>query len=90
MERRSLPPRFTSRRGAPIHSSDHLMKHAFVRREAGGTISVCWWVDRADGVATRALFYVRPGERLFDIVYEEWVKFDGRFVDLEDVKRGRV
>ena len=63
------------------------MKHAFVRCDAGGTISVCWWVDGPDGVATRAHFYVRPGERLFNVDYEEWVKYDGSFVDIEDVKR---
>jgi hypothetical protein len=63
------------------------MKHAFVRCEVGGTISIRWWVDGPSGVATRAIFHVHPGERMFDVPYESWQRFDGEFVDIDDVRR---
>ncbi|MBC7897450.1 MAG: hypothetical protein H7066_18675 [Cytophagaceae bacterium] len=66
------------------------MKHAYVKLEKDGHVSLCWWVDAGDGVATRAVIHVQPGERAFDLGFEEWRQRAGTFVDLDEVHRHLV
>jgi hypothetical protein len=62
------------------------MKHAYVRCDAVGTIQICWWVDGQQGVATREVLRVGPGERAFDVPYHVWHELVGAFVDIDEVR----
>lgn len=59
------------------------MKHAYIKLENTGTISIRWWVDDDHGVSTRALLNIGPGESAFDIPFEQWLGLAGTFVDID-------
>jgi hypothetical protein len=61
------------------------VKHAFVKLERDGQVSIRWWVDTQQGVAARTLIFLRPGESAFELPYEEWHKLRGQFVDLDEL-----
>lgn len=62
------------------------MRHAFVKFEKVGVISIRWWVDTAEGVATRTLIHVRPDENAFGLGFDDWCRLAGGFVDLDEVE----
>jgi hypothetical protein len=62
------------------------VKHAFVKLEKDGAISIRWWVDTSEGVATRTLIHVRPGESAFDLDFDDWRQHLGCFVDLDELR----
>lgn len=62
------------------------VKHAFIKLEKNGSVSIRWWVDSGDGVATRTLIHVFPGESAFDLHFDEWRRRTGLFVDLDDLR----
>ena len=66
------------------------MRHAYVKQEPDGHVSLHWWVDGGDGVATRAVIHVNAGQRAFDISFDEWRQRTGGFVDLDEVHRHLV
>lgn len=66
------------------------MKHAYVKLEKDGHVSLQWWVDRGDGVAARTVIHVNAGELAFDIGFEAWRRRAGSFVDLDQVHRELV
>lgn len=75
---------------APRHSPPSLrrsVRHAFIRLEKSGDISIRWWVDGTKGLSTRALIVVRPGESAFGLVHAEWVHLASGFVDLDDIAK---
>jgi hypothetical protein len=66
------------------------MRHAYIKLENTGTISIRWWVDGENGVSTRELLSIGPGESAFDIPFEEWLSLAGTFVDIDKAKDRRV
>lgn len=62
------------------------MKHAYVKLESDGAVSIRWWVDADEGVAARKMIQLRPGERAFDLGFAEWRARAGTFVDLDEVQ----
>jgi hypothetical protein len=61
------------------------LKHAYIKREDSGIISIRWWIDGPGGVATRALVVLHPGEEAFDLPFEAWLPLAGRFVDIDQL-----
>lgn len=61
------------------------MRHAYIRLEKSGDISIRWWVDGAKGLASREVILVAPGESAFGIPHDVWVTHVGAFVDLDEV-----
>ena len=66
------------------------MKHAYVKLEKDGHVSLHWWVDGGDGVSTRAVIHVSAGQLAFEIGFEEWRQRSGTFVDVDEVHRNLV
>ena len=62
------------------------MRHAFVKLEQNGAISIRWWVDTSEGVATRTLIHVQPNESAFGVGFDGWRRLAGGFVDLDEVE----
>lgn len=62
------------------------MKHAFIKLEKNGSVSIRWWVDSGDGVATRTLIHIRPGESAFEVGFDQWCRVAGSFVDLDELQ----
>ena len=63
------------------------MKHAYVKLEKDGHVSLHWWVDGGDGVSTRAVIHVSAGQLAFEVGFEEWRQRAGTFVDVDEVHR---
>ena len=66
------------------------MKHAYVRLENDGVVSIRWWVDGPAGVSARTIVTVRPGELAFDVDYAVWARYVGTFVDIDEVRHEAV
>ncbi len=61
------------------------MRHAYVKMEKSGAVSIRWWVDTAAGVACRTLIQVHPGESAFGVAFGEWCRRGGTFVNLDEL-----
>jgi hypothetical protein len=61
------------------------VKHAFIKLERNGAVSIRWWVDGVDGVATRSVIHVLPGQTAFEVPFERWRERAGFFVDLDEI-----
>lgn len=59
------------------------MKHAYIKLENAGTISIRWWVDGEHGVSTRKMLCIGPGDTAFNRPFEEWLPLAGSFVDID-------
>jgi hypothetical protein len=66
------------------------MKHAYVKLEKDGHVSLHWWVDGKDRVATRTVIHLNAGDLAFDVGFEVWKARAGTFVDLDQVHHQHV